>query len=143
MGVNPFEGMEPEAMLRMLREKAGQLEADAGRIRAELTAASATASSPDGAVTVTLAPNGALQDISFSAKASSHQPEALGPLVMRTVAAAQRRVAERVAGSVTDPAAAEYLRGLTPHDEPARARPERDPDDEYGGVLRKRAGGRS
>jgi len=138
---NPFEGLEPEDVLRTLREKAGQLEADAGRLREELTAATATASSPDSAVTVTLSPTGALQDISFSAKASAHRPEALGPLVMRTVAAAQLAVSERVVCSVTDPSTADYLRRLIPTAEPPKREP-RDPDADYGSVLRKRPGGR-
>jgi DNA-binding protein YbaB len=138
---NPFEGMDPEAMLGMLREKAQQLETDAARIREELATASATASSPDGAVTVTLSPTGALQDITFSAKAANHKPEALGPVVMQAVAAAQRAVSERVARSVGDPSTADYLRGLMPEAEQPKRTP-RDPDDEYGGVLRKRAGGR-
>jgi DNA-binding protein YbaB len=137
---NPFEGMEPEAMLRALKEKALQLESDAARIREELAASSASASSPDGAVTVTLSPTGALQDITFGAKAVSHKPEALGPLVMRTVEAAQQAVATRVAGTVTEPAAAEYLRGLLPA--PAKPQPTRAPDDDEGSLLRRRTGGR-
>lgn len=142
MSANPFEGMDPEDMLRMLREKAQQLETDAARIREELSAASASASSPDGTVTVTLSPTGALQNITFGPKAAAHKPEALGPLVMRTVADAQRAVANRIAGSVADPAAAEYLRGLAPDPAPARPRAPRDPDDDEGNLLRRRAGGR-
>jgi DNA-binding protein YbaB len=139
---NPFEGMEPETMLRALRDKARQLETDAARIRDELAASSASVSSPDGAVTVTLSPTGALQDITFGAKAANHKPEALGPLVMRTVEAARQAVATRVAGTVTEPAAAEYVRSLMPAPAPAKPQPAREPDGDEGSLLRRRTGGR-
>ncbi len=48
--------MEPDDVLATLRERAEQLEATAGKLRDGLAAATATASSPDGAVTVTLSP---------------------------------------------------------------------------------------
>jgi DNA-binding protein YbaB len=139
---NPFEGLDPDSMLRELRQQAADLETKATRLRTELANASATATSPDGAVTVTLSPTGALQNITFSAKATSHTPEALGPLVMKTVAAAQREVSTRVTASLSEqfgtPETMDFITQFMPKPEPAR--PERAEDFE-GTVLRKRQGG--
>lgn len=99
---NPFAGMDPDAMLLALKQEADQLESKARKLQDDLVAASATVSSPDGAVTVTLSPTGALQNISFSDKATNHRPDTLGPLVMKTVQTAQRAVSERVAQSVSE-----------------------------------------
>ncbi|HEY7596261.1 MAG TPA: YbaB/EbfC family nucleoid-associated protein [Actinophytocola sp.] len=143
MQPNPFDGMDHDEVLRTLREQASGIEARAERLRAGLAAASATASSPDGAVTVTLSPTGALQDISFSAKAAGHKPEALGPLVMSAVRAAQRQVSAKLTDSLRDTAGEstmEFIRRFMPEAEPARP-VRRDPGDEYGSVLRKRSGG--
>ncbi len=143
MQPNPFEGMDHEAVLRTLRERAEGVEARARELRAGLEAASASASSPDGAVTVTLSPTGALQGISFSAKAAAHKPEALGPLVMSAVQAAQRQVSakltESLAGTFGDPSTMDFLRRFVPEPEPAKPAT-RDPEDGYGAVLRKRPG---
>ncbi|HEY0449745.1 YbaB/EbfC family nucleoid-associated protein [Actinophytocola sp.] len=142
MQPNPFAGMEPESMLQTLRQQADGLAAKAGRLREEITAATATASSADGAVTVTLSPTGALQDISFSAKASGLTPDELGPLVMRTVHEAQRQASARVEASVRqlgDESTMDFLRQFMPTPEPD-GRVERDPEAEYGAVLRKRPG---
>lgn len=140
---NPFEGLDPDSMLRELRQQAADLETKATRLRTELANASATATSPDGAVTVTLSPTGALQNITFSAKATSHSPEALGPLVMKTAQEAQREVSTRVTASLSEqfgtPETMDFITQFMPKPEPAPTRPERDEDFE-GTVLRKRQG---
>jgi len=127
-------------MLRELREQAADLETKATQLRDDLAAASATATSPDGAVTVTLSPTGALQNISFTAKAAAHKPEALGPLVMKTVEAAQREVSSRVAASLAeqfgDPETMDFITQFMPQPE----EPPRDDKDFDGTVLRKRQG---
>jgi DNA-binding protein YbaB len=128
-------------MLRELRQQAADLETRATQLRTDLSAASATATSPDGAVTVTLSPTGALQDISFSAKAATVRPEALGPLVMRTVQAAQREVSTRVAASLADqfgdPETMDFITQFMPKPEPSR-----EPTEDFEApVLRKRQGG--
>lgn len=145
MQPNPFSGMDPDMMLRELRQQAEELESKSNQLRSELANASATASSPDGAVTVTLSPTGALQDISFSPKAASHKPEGLGPLVMKTVQAAQREVSNRVTASLSeqfgDPETMDFIRQYMPKPEPTRdATPRTDPhpDEGHGSVLRKR-----
>jgi DNA-binding protein YbaB len=143
VSANPFEGMDHDAMLRALREKTQGIEARVQELRAGLESASATASSPDGAVTVTLSPTGALQNISFSAKAAGHKPEALGPLVMSAVRAAQRQVSAKLTESlqgVGDQSTMDFFRRFVPEPEPEPTeRPSRRDADE-GVVLRKRPG---
>jgi DNA-binding protein YbaB len=134
--------MDHDAVLRTLRERAADVEERAQRMSAGFAAATGTASSPDGAVTVTLSPTGALQDISFSAKASGHKPEALGPLVMSAVQAAQRqasaKLAETLDGTFGDPATMDFFRRFVPEPEPPAEPARRDPAD--GAILRKRPG---
>jgi DNA-binding protein YbaB len=97
---NPFEGLDPDSVLRELQQEANNLENTAAQLRTELAQACATATSPDGAVTVTLSPTGTLRDITFSAAAANLSPDALGPLVMGTVQAAQREISTRVTASL-------------------------------------------
>lgn len=145
MPTNPFEGLDPDAMLRELQQQADDLEHKASSLRTELATATATATSPDGAVTVTLSPTGALQNITFSAKASSVKPEALGPLVMTTVQAAQREVSNRVTASLAaqfgDQETMDFITQFMPKTEAEPAKQERAPEDDLSdGVLRKRPG---
>lgn len=146
MPSNPFEGLDPDAMLAELRQQAADLETKATQLRTELDKTTATATSPDGAVTVTLSPTGALQNITFSAKAAAVKPEALGPLVMQTVATAQREVSNRVTASLSqqfgDSETMDFITQFMPKPaEPPKKQP-RDPEEDFSGtVLRKRKGG--
>lgn len=145
MSTNPFEGLDPDSMLRELRQQADDLEQKATQLRTELATATASATSPDGAVTVTLSPTGALQNITFTAKATTHTPEALGPLVMKTARAAQREVSNRVTATLAaqfgDPETMDFITQFMPPPAEAPATPPRAPDDDFsGGVLRKRPG---
>lgn len=140
---NPFE--DPDTALRELRKQAEALETKATQLRTQLAKATATATSPDGAVTVTLSPTGALQNIQFSAKAAAHPPEALGPLVMKTVQAAQREVSTRVTESLSeqfgDPETMDFITQFMPQPEPEPKRREHHPDEDFDSpVLRKRQG---
>ena len=142
---NPFDGLDPDTVLEQLRRQAEDLETKAAQLRTELNTATATTTSPDGAVTVTLSPTGALQNITFGPAASKVPPEKLGPLVMQTVQAAQRQVSERVTASVARPfgnqETMDFITQFMPKPEPAPTR--RTPDeDEEGAILRKRRGGR-
>lgn len=136
---NPFAGMDPDTMLRTLKQEAEQMEAKARRLQEDLAAATTTVTSPDGAVTVTLSPTGALQAISFSDKATNHRPSTLGPLVMKTVQTAQRQVADKVSESLSQQLGGEqtvdFMRQFVPQPpaEPAHA-------EDDGSVLRKRPG---
>lgn len=140
---NPFAGMDPDTMLRTLKQEAEQMEVKARQLQQEMAAATVTTTSPDGAVTVTVSPTGALQDISFSDKATNHRPSSLGPLVMKTVQAAQRQVTERVTDSVRQhfgsPETVDFMSQFLPELPPEpKPQVERDPDDGQGAVLRKR-----
>ncbi len=143
---NPFAGMDPDSMLHALTQQAEQLERKARKLQDDLAEASATVSSSDGAVTVTLSPTGALQDISFSDKATNHRPETLGPLVMRTVQSAQRVVSDRVAQSVGEQfdGAMDFVRQYMPQT-PAGPHREQDADpvEDQGSIMRKRPGRRA
>jgi DNA-binding protein YbaB len=97
VSTNPFDGLDPDAVLRRLQAQAEDLESKASRLRAELATTTASASSPDGAVTVTLSSAGALEDIVFSTAVAEHEPSALGPLVMATVRDARQAVDEKLA----------------------------------------------
>lgn len=142
---NPFDGLDPDSVLRQLRQQAADLETKAAQLRTELTNASATATSPDGAVTVTLSPTGALQNITFAAPASKVPPEKLGPLVMKTAQAAQREVSNRVTASLAEQFGGtetmDFITQFMPKPEPAPTRQAPEEDSE-GAVLRKRRGGR-
>jgi DNA-binding protein YbaB len=146
VSTNPFESLDPDTVLRQLQQQADDLEAKATQLRSELDNTTATASSPDGAVTVTLSPTGALQHIEFSAKAASHAPEALGPLVMKTVGVAQREVSQRVTAALAeqfgDPDTMDFITQFMPKPEAEPAKPARDQDDS-GEVLRRRPGGQA
>lgn len=100
MSENPFDGLDPDSVLRQLRAQAADLETKATRLRDELAGTTASASSPDGAVAVTVSATGALEDITFSTAASEHAPEELGPLVMAAVRDARAAVSERVTASM-------------------------------------------
>jgi DNA-binding protein YbaB len=142
---NPFAGMDPDTMLRTLKQEADQMEAKARRLQEDLAAATTTVTSPDGAVTVTLSPTGALQDISFSDKATNHRPSTLGPLVMKTVQTAQRQVADKVSEALSQQLGSErttdFMRQFVPQPPPEQPRRvEQTSDDDPGSVLRKRPG---
>ncbi|GAA5170747.1 MULTISPECIES: YbaB/EbfC family nucleoid-associated protein [Amycolatopsis] len=78
-----------------------EIQAKAAAAQERLRTAIATASAPDGAVSVTVGPNGALQDIRFGARAFQRPPEALSRLVMELIGRAQREVSAEVAEAFT------------------------------------------
>ncbi len=142
---NPFDGLDPDAVLEQLRKQAEDLETKAAQLRTELNNATATATSQDGAVTVTLSPAGALQNITFTPAASKVPPEKLGPLVMQTVQAAQVKVSERVTASLSGQFGGtetmDFITQFMPKPEQAPPRRPHE-EDEEGAILRKRKGGR-
>ncbi len=91
---------------RRLREIGERTE----RVRRELGAVSATATSPDGAVTVTVTPAGALQELVLSERAEGMSRAQLAAAVLATARAAQgdaaRRATEAVVPLVGEPGAA-------------------------------------
>jgi DNA-binding protein YbaB len=91
----------------------------------------ATVSSRDGAVTVTVAPNGALRNIQLGHRACELGPTRLTASIMEAVGAAQRQTANSVVESVAaitgEGDSTDFIRSFLPPppDEPA---PQADPD---------------
>lgn len=105
-------------MIADLEAKARDLARRAQQVQDGIRAVEATVSSPDGWVTVTVAPNGALRDISFSLPAEGASDAALGAVVMATVRRARAEVAQQVA-AVVEPefggtAAMEFMTSFEP-----------------------------
>lgn len=153
--------MNPEQMIADLESKAQQLQQRSQQMQEQIQHASSSVTSPNEAVTVRVAPNGALQHIEFSPVALRLTHVQLSQLVMQTVQKAQIQAAEQVA-SIVEPEfggteAMDFLRSFIPRQEeeeppsqqeddqvmrevswngppqkPAPPRPQRPADDEDG-----------
>ncbi|MEV0678671.1 YbaB/EbfC family nucleoid-associated protein [Actinosynnema sp. NPDC050436] len=86
------------AWARGLADKAARYQ----EVGARTEALRLTASSPDGAVRVTVRADGGLVDLEFGDRARSVPLERLSGLVMQTVRQAQAGIADRVAEVMTD-----------------------------------------
>ncbi|GAB3734952.1 YbaB/EbfC family nucleoid-associated protein [Amycolatopsis oliviviridis] len=73
------------------------IQAKAAAAQERLRSAVATVQAPDGAVSVTVGPSGALQDLRFGARAYERSPQALSGLVMQLIGRAQQKVSAEVA----------------------------------------------
>ncbi|MEV6718476.1 YbaB/EbfC family nucleoid-associated protein [Lentzea sp. NPDC051208] len=129
--------MNPEQMIADLESRAQQLQQRSQQMQEQIQQASSTVTSPNEAVTVRVAPNGALQHIEFSPVAMRLTHVQLSQLVMQTVQKAQIQAAEQVA-SVVEPEfggteAMDFLRSFIPQPEEAEAPP--PPED--GQVMRE------
>jgi DNA-binding protein YbaB len=82
---------DPERMLADITARAARLRETAEGVAAQLAETSGTGQSPDGAVTATVAPTGALQDIKVNARATKMSPEQLSHSIMAAVRAAQAK----------------------------------------------------
>ncbi|GAA2689826.1 MULTISPECIES: YbaB/EbfC family nucleoid-associated protein [Actinosynnema] len=134
--------MEPERVIAELEARARDLAARSAQAQEQIRHASATVRAKDGAVSVTVAPNGAVQAIEFSPKAGELSHVQLGQVVMGVLRQAQAQAARQVA-AVLEPdfggtQAMEFLTGFIPVEEveepPARER-------EEGSVLRDESWG--
>ncbi|MCR3722207.1 MULTISPECIES: YbaB/EbfC family nucleoid-associated protein [Prauserella salsuginis group] len=99
--------MEPNPNLRpgedlqhYVERQAVEMQQRATELQDAFAAAAATVSSRDGAVTVSLAPNGALRNIQLGKRACELGEARLTATIMDTVRQAQRQTAQAVAGSV-------------------------------------------
>ncbi|GAA1247918.1 hypothetical protein GCM10009676_37690 [Prauserella halophila] len=99
--------MEPNPNLRpgedlqhYVERQAVEMQQRATELQDAFAAAAATVSSRDGAVTVSLAPNGALRSIQLGKRACELGEARLTTTIMDTVRQAQRQTAQAVAGSV-------------------------------------------
>ncbi|MFJ5991242.1 YbaB/EbfC family nucleoid-associated protein [Lentzea sp. NPDC092896] len=129
--------MNPEQMIADLESRAQQLQQRSQQMQDQIQQASSTVASPNEAVTVQVAPNGALQHIEFSPVAMRLTHVQLSQLVMQTVQKAQIQSAEQVA-SIVEPEfggteAMDFLRSFIPQPEEEEAPP--PPED--GQVMRE------
>jgi DNA-binding protein YbaB len=129
--------MNPEQMIADLESRAQQLQQRSRQMQEQIQNASSTITSPNEAVTVRVAPNGALQHIDFSPTAMRLTHVQLSQLVMQTVQKAQIQSAEQVA-SIVEPEfggteAMDFLRSFIPQQEEEEPPP---PQDE-GQVMRE------
>lgn len=124
-------------MIADLESKAQQLQQRSQQMQEQIQHASSTVTSPNEAVTVRVAPNGALQHIEFSPTAMRLTHVQLSQLVMQTVQKAQIQSAEQVA-SIVEPEfggteAMAFLRSFIPQQEEE----EPPPPQEDGQVMRQ------
>lgn len=82
---------EQDRMLADITARADELRQTATGVAEQLAQTSGTAKSPDGMVTATVAPTGALQDVQVSSRAAGMQPERLSRSIMTAVQAAQAK----------------------------------------------------
>ncbi|MET7995383.1 YbaB/EbfC family nucleoid-associated protein [Amycolatopsis sp. NPDC005232] len=97
--------MEPnlrsgEDLQYYLERQASQMQERASALHEAFAAAAATVTSRDGAVTVTLAPNGALRNIRLGRRACELGEARLTTAIMETVRQAQSQTARAVTNSV-------------------------------------------
>ncbi|MCR6487995.1 YbaB/EbfC family nucleoid-associated protein [Amycolatopsis sp. OK19-0408] len=123
----------------LLERQVRDLQTKAASLSEALSAAGATVRSRDGAVTVTLAPNGALTNLELGHRATELGPARLTAAIMSTVREAQRRTARSVADSFAtingDGESTDMVRSFLPPDPPPdgdfaapeSAEPERTP----------------
>ncbi|MET0132804.1 MAG: YbaB/EbfC family nucleoid-associated protein [Kibdelosporangium sp.] len=75
------------------------MQAKSAALQQDIAAAGATASTPDGAVRVTVGPTGALQDLQLGPSVTRYPPAELAAIITRTAGEAQRQAAHRVAAA--------------------------------------------
>ena len=131
--------MDPQQWLRDYQARGEAMVRRSQEFREQLQDISETATSSDGAVTVTVNPGGALQDLTFSPRIRQLSEAELAQLTLRTAREAQNRVAHRIAALVEpvsgDGTAMAFLRGQLPPldnnqgDDRGRSADERDDDD--------------
>ncbi|MEV7550256.1 YbaB/EbfC family nucleoid-associated protein [Amycolatopsis sp. NPDC089917] len=115
--------MEPdlkpgEDLQYYLERQAREMQEKATRLEEAFATAGATVTSPDGSVTVTLAPNGALSNIQLGRRACALGEARLTATIMTTVREAQSRTARAVTSSVEaivgDGEAVEMMKSFLP-----------------------------
>ncbi|KAA9150955.1 YbaB/EbfC family nucleoid-associated protein, partial [Amycolatopsis acidicola] len=115
-----------------------ELKAKAERIQESVRAATATVSSPDGSVTVTVGAGGVVTGLEFGKRAYDRRPAALSALVLQLLGKAQQQIGAQVAeafgGLVGENSAAmEVLQEYLPEeDDEEEPEDEKDPGADYG-----------
>ena len=125
-----METVDTDQWLAQYKTRIDGIKQAAADLEENIAEASVTISSPDGSVTVTIAPNGSLRDLRFSHRAGEHSHAELAALVMKTVSKGQRAVAEKVVEAF-EPLGA----GTSAMDLLTRYTPEEAPDEQGGGAA--------
>jgi DNA-binding protein YbaB len=129
--------VDPQSWLADFEARVASAKAKAEQFSESLSSAGASATSSDGLVTVTVAPNGSLANLRISdAALRDRSGSQLSELVLRTARDAQRAAANRVLEAFTelggaDSEATKMLTGFVPppeEPEPNAARPRRTAD---------------
>ncbi|MDQ7802817.1 YbaB/EbfC family nucleoid-associated protein [Amycolatopsis sp. A133] len=112
----------------LLERQVREMQSKAAALNEALSAAGATVRTRDGAVTVTLAPNGALTNLELGHRACELGPARLTAAIMGAVRDAQRQTARAVADSFAtingDGESTDMVRSFLPPDPP--------PDGDFG-----------
>lgn len=110
--------MDPQHWLRDYQARGEAMVRRSQEFQEQLQDISETATSRDGAVTVTVNPGGALQDLAFSPRIRQLPEAELAQLTLRMAREAQDRVAHRIAALVEpvsgDGTALAFLRSQLP-----------------------------
>jgi hypothetical protein len=118
--------VDAEEWLAGYRARLTDLEARAGRAQDALAHAEATATSPDGAVTVTVDPAGGLRALVLSDRTSQMTRTQLAAAIVATAGTARRDAAAEAVAAMApllgdSSRAMSLLRGFAPDEPPARS----------------------
>lgn len=115
----------------LLERQVREMQAKAAALNEALSSAGATVRTRDGAVTVTLAPNGALTNLELGHRACELGPARLTAAIMGAVRDAQRQTARAVADSFAtingDSESTDMVRSFLPPDPPPPSAPPAPP----------------
>lgn len=111
---------DPARWLEDLQGRVADMQAKTRAMAENLIASSATVTSKDGAVTVTVSPAGSLENLELKARAAEMSPARLTASIMEAVRAAQRGVSEKVVAAFApigvDTEAMDLVLGFLPPD---------------------------
>ncbi|MET1074564.1 MAG: YbaB/EbfC family nucleoid-associated protein, partial [Umezawaea sp.] len=88
--------MNPQQWLDEYEAKLADLKKKSEDLQENFTASTATVTSKDGSVTVTVGPNGGLQNLQLGRRAMEMSAAQLTGAILQTAAVAQRQAAEKV-----------------------------------------------
>lgn len=144
---------DPHQYLANFEQQLQQAQQQVDAIQSAFRDARTTATSPDGAVTVTVASGGRIESLQLTPKAIDLGHAALGATIMNTIRKAQvdaaRMIEETVRPVLGDGEGMSFLRdqvergiatidpagAVTPPAERERREPPKDDDDYYGGTV--------
>ncbi|KAA2264580.1 YbaB/EbfC family nucleoid-associated protein [Solihabitans fulvus] len=126
--------VDPQGWLDDFQRHVADLQQKSTELQERLAEASGTASSPDGSVTVTIGPSGALDNLALTERAMTRRPAELAQLIMSTAARAQQQASQLVVEALQPMAAGtqvmdvvnQFLPPPVPDEEPVDAEPAPD-----------------